>query len=449
MDNLAEMKLQGIDSRAMANSKFVGFFVNQSHKEERATPLLNDDQARRVRRTAEKILKESLSHELYRSTEGTNVTGLRHTQIELGDCLGKGSFSEVYAIKAFHKLTPGQKLNPQKYVVKLLQSKYVRKPQELAKRAADLAKDGLILASLDHKNLLKVKGWTPTMLTAFESAGRHDSFFLVLEKLQITLDKRIEHWKQKSRNLHFTLLQRGSKKTSFWIERIEVALHLADAIQYFHDRRIIHRDLKPENVGFDSSEVLKLYDFDVARVMPEISLINPDATFQFTRNVGSARYMSPECGLGHEYNRKADVYSFSLLLYELLSLEKPYQNIKSYDHEHAVFQIGARPIIPEEWPSSIRDLLEAGWSQEAKSRPDMQSVYGILLSQAAMAESKSSESARNKNWGWSLMGKDPSSVPQSPSAERQSFSLKMGASTPILSKEKIMIDHKSLSKLDL
>jgi serine/threonine protein kinase len=111
-----------------------------------------------------------------------------------------------------------------------------------------------------------------------------------------------------------------------------VALHLADAIQYFHVQRIIQRNLKPETFGFDSSDVLKFYDLNVACVMPEIFLIDPDATFQFTRNVGLARYMSPECGLGYKCNRKTDVYSFSLLLYKLLFLEKLYQNIKSSNH---------------------------------------------------------------------------------------------------------------------
>ena len=447
MENLAKMKLHDIDQRAMANSKYIGAFVGNSYQEGLTTCLLGSEQAKWVRRTAEKLLKQTGSYELYQSTEGADVVKLRHPQIELGDFLGKGSFSNVYAIKSFRKLPPGLKLNSEKYVVKLLQPKFAMRPQELAKRAADLAKDGLILASLNHKHILKVKGWTPTLLAGFETAGRHDSFFLVLEKLQTSLDKRMEEWKKKSKNLKFAVFQRESKKSDFWIERMKVALQLCEALKYLHDNRILHRDLKPDNVGFDSSNILKLYDFDMARVMPDIALVDENATFRFTQNVGSLRYMSPECGLGHEYNRMADVYSFSLLLWELLSLDKPYQNVKSYDHKHEVFLAGVRPEIPEkEWPASVCRLLEKGWKPEPTERPDMQYCYEEIICYITSPESPSSESAKDKNgWGWPLVGKD-AIIPKSPGAD--SFSVKMGHSTPRLLRKKL-IPQKSLSNLDL
>ena len=449
MESPRNNELHDIGDRAMAASRFVGTFVGNSYKEGLRAPLLGDEQACRVRNSAEEMLRDSMSYDMYRSAAGerTTITGLRHTQIELADCIGKGTFSEVYSIKAFHKLQPGLQLNPRKYAVKVLQPKAAGNPQILAKRAADLVKDGLILASLDHPHILKVLGWPPSLLIGLESSGRHDAFFLVLDKLQTTLDKQLDQWKQKSRNLGFAIVQRANKKTSFWMERLEVAVHLADAIMYLHDRRILHRDIKPENVGFDSAGVLKLYDFDVAKIMPELSLVDMEATFRFTQNVGSVRYMSPECGLGYEYNRKSDIYSFSLVLFEILSLEKPFQNIKSYDHEKSVFRVGTRPIVPDNWPDPIRDLLQTGWSPIPTTRPDMYTIYNVLLDQATPPTESEGASPKKMSWGNPFAGKDSSA--STPPKARESIALKMGASTPSLVKGKLVVEPNSLSTLDI
>ena len=443
------MKLSEIDDHARATSKFVGAFACHSYKEGLKAPLLTDDQAHKVRRASEKLLKQSGSYELFRGASNPKVTGLRHTQIELDECIGKGSFSEIYTVKSFRKLEKGQKLAAQKCVVKILQAKFVRKPALLAKRAADLAKDGLILASLDHPHILHVQGWPPTLLTGFEHTGRHDSFFLVLEKLQLTLDKRMDIWKKKTKSLNYAITHRGSKKASFWLDRLKVALHIADALQYLHDQRILHRDLKPENIGFDLAGVTKLYDFDVARVLPDEALFDVDAVFTLTQNVGSLRYMSPECGLGLQYNRKADVYSFSLLLHELMTLEKPYHHLKSYDHEHDVFQLGTRPIIPNEWPSALRLLVQEGWTRDPMQRPNMHQVSDVL---GNLVQGIENDNSNTKGKGWSIpfVGKGVPDVPPSPAPPpKKSMALKMGSSTPKLNKSKVIADHPSLSTLDL
>jgi hypothetical protein len=85
--------------------------------------------------------------------------------------------------------------------------------------------------------------------------------------------------------------------------------------------------------------------------------------------VGSLRYMSPECARGEDYNAKAEVYTFALLLHELISLEKPYENIPADLHDELVFYQGARPPIPETWPVEFANLLEDSWSDIISDRP--------------------------------------------------------------------------------
>lgn len=91
---------------------------------------------------------------------------------------------------------------------------------------------------------------------------------------------------------------------------------------------------------------LKVFDFDVARVLPDDSLPSTSALYKLTRRVGSPRYMSPECARGDLYNCKADVYTMGLLCFELLSLQKPYHDISAEDHDEQIFLRGVRPKLP-------------------------------------------------------------------------------------------------------
>ena len=145
-----------------------------------------------------------------------------------------------------------------------------------------------------------------------------------------------------------------------------------------HSKRILHRDLKPDNIGFDHDGVLKVFDFDVARILPELSSGDSDATFKLTRRVGTPRYMSPECARGDQYNAKADVYTFVVVCYELMSLLKPYSDMTNDQHDALVFWGGVRPQCPTNWPVEIRTLLWSCWSEDLYLRPTMKEAQAIL-----------------------------------------------------------------------
>ncbi len=82
--------------------------------------------------------------------------------------------------------------------------------------------------------------------------------------------------------------------------------------------------------------------------------------------------MAPEIGLELGHSLPADVYSYGILLWEICSLKKPFDNIKStIDFDKTVFKKGARPKLAKEWSSTLKDIMTVSWLSSANERPTM------------------------------------------------------------------------------
>lgn len=386
-----------------------------------------------------------------------------HSQVELGNQLGKGAFSSVYAIKSIKKKgkkncedeTLRNEDQCQSMVVKFLRTKLYDNHGLFAASAADLVKEGNILATLNHTNIIRIHAVSSKYGVGAYLNGYHDSYFLVLERLERTLSDRIDHWQSRHKALYEAAeldgrydpetalvstgrpssshswkkkirssFQKGSDdlaleisdrtnatqalsdigsdsdddsytktaiaKTELLAERLDVAQQLADAIAYLHSQNVLHRDLKPDNIGFDINGDLKVFDFDIARVCPTsgdnsaassrrlTKESKEDETFLMTQKVGSPRYMSPECARREPYNLKADVYSFAVLAHQILTLQKPYDDITDEDHDDLVFVKGVRPFIPIGLPNNTKELFHCAWSHTISERPNMETVRQAL-----------------------------------------------------------------------
>lgn len=85
---------------------------------------------------------------------------------------------------------------------------------------------------------------------------------------------------------------------------------------------------------------------------------------------GSPRYMAPECLDGQSYNMKADVYSFAIIVWEILADQSPYAFIREYNQlMREVVVRHVRPVIDESWPNRIVGMLESSFDADIKNRP--------------------------------------------------------------------------------
>lgn len=277
----------------------------------------------------------------------------------------------------------------QDYCVKFLKPAILADRRKFARGIADLAIEAHFLSVLNHPYLLKIRGvaegvklFQPAQPNLTNEPGIEGGFFLILDKLYDTLDNKINiEWKSsESKYGSFMKDFRGDKRRMLKLDRILVALHLAQAMEYLHQHQICYRDLKPDNIGFDNKGEVKLFDFGLAKELKAYKR-HDDGTYQLTANTGSRRYMAPEVALRKRYNLAVDVYSYAILLWELCSLEKPFSGFTEMQHMNLVVTKGYRPRMEavKSWPAGMKSLLTSCWHADMEERPQFREIVALVV----------------------------------------------------------------------
>ena len=326
-------------------------------------------------------------------------------EIVLGKLLGSGSFSDAYEVKFIcpsprkgltkdeedsrgllvEKSRKRYKSKAPFFVVKHMKEKFLENPNKFRHAGTDLVVEAHFLASLSHPNILSIRGWTTGGASAY-SNGQSDSFFLILDRLDETLDERIKQWSRQLKRYKQSILQKinPNMQELLFAGRLQVGRDIASAVSYLHANRIIYRDLKPGNIGFDSSGTVKIFDFGLAREIPNASkavscdMEGGEELFDLSGKIGTQRYMAPEVGCNLPYNNKADVYSLSLVLWECLSLIRPFANHSNTIHRAMVLEGEERPALDNSWPYGVRALLQCSWDANIRARPTMRTFQVVL-----------------------------------------------------------------------
>jgi serine/threonine protein kinase len=124
---------------------------------------------------------------------------------------------------------------------------------------------------------------------------------------------------------------------------------------------------------------VKIFDFGLAKEYDPL-LQDANGFYLMTGDTGSPRYMAPEVALGKPYNETVDVYSFSILLWQILKLETPYEGFTMTMLTKKVIEGGARPKCDASWPQPMVDLMHRCWGVPA-NRPPMTEVVDVLRSE--------------------------------------------------------------------
>ena len=227
-------------------------------------------------------------------------------------------------------------------------SSYTKDPQRLAR----FEREAKLLASLNHPNIAAIH--------SFEHAD--DVHFLVLELVPGE-----------------TLQERVAKGPLPVDEALEVCRQIAEGVEAAHEKGVIHRDLKPANVKVTPEGKVKILDFGLAKAFEAETHVtdisqSPTLTEEMTRAgviLGTAAYMSPEQAKGKPVDKRADIFAFGAVLYELLTGKRAFQGETITETIAAVLK--SEPDweeLPAITPWRIRDLLRRCLQKDVNDRLD-------------------------------------------------------------------------------
>jgi serine/threonine-protein kinase len=245
----------------------------------------------------------------------------------LGPLLGTGGMGEVYRAR-------DTKLG-RDVAVKILPATTAEHPERLAR----FEREARILATLNHPNVASIYG-----LQDVDGLRA-----LVLELVEgETLAEKLRDGPRAKTGLEMA-------------EALAIARQLAEGLASAHDKGIVHRDLKPANIKVTPDGVVKVLDFGVAKIRAsetdDISRVAVSDTVQGIV-LGTVAYMSPEQARGLPVDKRADIWAFGCVLYEMLAGSRSFPGQSSADVLAAITT--AEPdwgLLPPETPLRLRDLL--------------------------------------------------------------------------------------------
>lgn len=284
-------------------------------------------------------------------------------RLELGDFIGQGGFGKVFKAK--------DKNNDNIYAAKIS----FHLINESSDEMHNLIREVNIMSKFQHPAILKLIGYSPINFDK-------EPFSVIISEFSQngSLNKIID-------------FERSGTSISGWdaTQKLICLYGISSAMDYLHSNKVIHRDLKPENILLDEFLYPKIGDFGLAKVVHQSM---DSLTFQSNSCIkGTAYYIAPEIIDDNDdenndevdskkddpnwyetiYSTASDVYAFAFIVYELITLDKPYQDLNSFKIWKKVVE-GGRPKIKSTTPKCYKKLIQDCWSQNPSLRPSFSQI---------------------------------------------------------------------------
>ena len=263
--------------------------------------------------------------------------GSRLGHYDVTALIGEGGMGQVYQ-------ATDTKLNRQ-VALKILPEAFATDPDRLAR----FQREAQVLASLNHPNIAAIHG--------LEETG--DTRALVLELVEGP-----------------TLADRIAQGAIPIDEALPIAKQIAEALEAAHEAGVIHRDLKPANIKVKDDGTVKVLDFGLAKALDPSPTGDPSqsptltaAATQMGVIMGTAAYMSPEQARGKTVDKRADIWAFGAVLFEMLTGKRPFKGRDVSEVLAAVIQSGPDwDALPADTPARVSTLLRRCLEKEPKQR---------------------------------------------------------------------------------
>ncbi|KAJ9172896.1 hypothetical protein P3X46_016089 [Hevea brasiliensis] len=258
--------------------------------------------------------------------------------------LRKLNMGAAFAQGAFGKLYRGT-YNGEDVAIKILERP--ENDQEMAKlMEQQFQQEVMMLATLKHPNIVRFVGacrkplvWC--IVTEYAKGGSVRQFLMKRQNRAVPLKLAVKQ-----------------------------ALDVARGMAYVHGLGLIHRDLKSDNLLIFGDKSIKIADFGVARIEVQTEGMTPET--------GTYRWMAPEMIQHRPYTQKVDVYSFGIVLWELITGMLPFQNMTAVQAAFAVVNKGVRPVIPNDCLTALGEIMTRCWDANPDIRPPFIEVVQML-----------------------------------------------------------------------
>lgn len=276
----------------------------------------------------------------------TFTTGQKLGPYLLLDHLGSGGLGEVWKAR-------DTRLN------RVIALKFIRPSRPGSSPVTELLREARAASGLNHPNIVII----------YDVGEAGETTYLAMEYVPGETLRAV--------------LQRGTPELP---EALEIAGQVAEGLAAAHQEGIIHRDLKPENVMVRTDGVVKLLDFGLAKVLPWAQAASVGATAGASATetgqvIGTITYMSPEQARGQGVTPASDVFSFGIVLYELLSGQHPFRAPTNLDTLSAILTREPEPVASHRAgiPPPVAELVGRALKKEPTERfQNMADLAGSL-----------------------------------------------------------------------